>query len=1418
MSNRFHSKYHRKNHHTYGNATNPEASHDPIASPDQPFLGDFSLQGALCAVAPASAYAGYFYSNNTALCAMAGNRGLYVRGLNPTTSVGIESFSLNIPLSTAYGRNLLHGQVGINKNIITTGYVLDVLGDTNLDGNLNVVKDVQIDGEDLTASTATFNLLNTLPTTTINFGGAATNIEIGSTASTSTVNINGTEQSTNCTTGALVVDGGVGIAKNLNVCGTVALNGTTESTSCTTGTLVVAGGVGIAKNLNVCGNATIAGDLTVDGTWTYLNTEVQVTSAIQVYNTGTGPALKVTQSGTQPIAHFIDSNGDDIVFNDNGYVGIGINTPTEKLTVIGKVSATGFRADQGKPSNVDSSTNGYAFGSDGDTGLFSPINTGGAANGLLSLYSNNVERLRIDNTLVSINSDLSAQDDIYVTDNLYFGGGLQPDTNLYRKSANLLKTDDSFEATKIYSTNTAGNSDQWNSTYTSVSKASADWDYAATNIDGKMPLFTNIPVSKIGDLSYLGLDIKGDFKSPQATDWSKPYIMREKSGKYIGLRGGYNGLYRKQFYFYASTEDLNDLLVTDIEYKPNFLSTTEYVEDIYGANEYGFSVLIRNTVNSNYKVYWININDTLDFSYHTYVDITTIWNTNGLGSLVYCPEASCYIGTKLNPVVFYIFNLDLSLRGSAYTHVNLAFGSSYLTVGTYYGTTQTGNLINHTNRPNVHYYVENNNIYISHLIVNTFFYPNNLFNVGFNAVVVFNLSTNTYSDYYPKVGGKYTIDPDNYQAPNRTYTNTVSLPFFVTTPTADSSVLYFEGMKLRQFYNIDNDIVLEGIKHHYYDLTRFLFKKHNINSGKTWKDVVLAPYKLTDPPTTYGSEKSFYPDDASYLGKMVQLGGWISPNRIFLIANSKSTVESVPSDKQVIAEFTNTTDRRTIYTSNDSLALPNDVFLDTSTVLSPYNNILHFTLESSGNMRCKVLDGLVYKEINGDTLAITNSNVYTLPSDYVTKINNIVIADTNYVTGVTYQWKLWHLKNNLFALGYGYSNATNSKVYCKLLTYNTGTSQFTALTTGAIVDSDTAYTGYTNMTYFSTGSCVIYDNGTDLYCLFSGPQPNRPGLSYQTYFCLKITQSTNTVTGSKHVTSSWMGNNTSYFSIHPSFGPCFMRDSDNISKLFFFYYNNISETNLNTRIVNCFNSILANGLTYASTLYSLTLQAAQGFIIYTSEFPVFIRGSQYKVATGSYNLENIFGTAGVKNKTLYCYVEIIGGIAQLTFYNTRLADNLDMVYIGTVTTGSLGITDSHFDNITKLSNSIKTDNSGRVGINSDIYQDYTLTVGGTIKNDPKAPVTTTTTPYLVSQDDHDKTILANSGSTININLPSGLKAGTQISVIRKGTGTVQFAQGTGSPTIKTTPTASFTKLAFENSAASAYWSGNEWYLVGDLLS
>lgn len=52
MSSRLHNKYHRHNHHTVNieDPRYPDASHDPIASPESPFLGDFVLNGTLSAI------------------------------------------------------------------------------------------------------------------------------------------------------------------------------------------------------------------------------------------------------------------------------------------------------------------------------------------------------------------------------------------------------------------------------------------------------------------------------------------------------------------------------------------------------------------------------------------------------------------------------------------------------------------------------------------------------------------------------------------------------------------------------------------------------------------------------------------------------------------------------------------------------------------------------------------------------------------------------------------------------------------------------------------------------------------------------------------------------------------------------------------------------------------------------------------------------------------------------------------------------------------------------------------------------------------------------------------------------------------------------------------------------------------------
>ena len=86
----------------------------------------------------------------------------------------------------------------------------------------------------------------------------------------------------------------------------------------------------------------VVGNLSVEGDTVTLNTESFATSAFEVENSGTQIAFKVSQTGTNGIARFLDD--EDVVLDvaDGGWVGIGVEgQSTVALTVAGNISATG---------------------------------------------------------------------------------------------------------------------------------------------------------------------------------------------------------------------------------------------------------------------------------------------------------------------------------------------------------------------------------------------------------------------------------------------------------------------------------------------------------------------------------------------------------------------------------------------------------------------------------------------------------------------------------------------------------------------------------------------------------------------------------------------------------------------------------------------------------------------------------------------------------------------------------------------------------------------------------------------------------------------------------------------------------------------------------------------------------------------
>lgn len=114
MSSRFHNKYHRHNHHTSPteDPRYPDSSHDPIASPDSPFLGPFVLYGSL------SSY-GSFPLNTSQNLSAPVTPGVFVAA--SATEIAIQTFGgINIDGAINATQGIVAANISFTGNVIQT--------------------------------------------------------------------------------------------------------------------------------------------------------------------------------------------------------------------------------------------------------------------------------------------------------------------------------------------------------------------------------------------------------------------------------------------------------------------------------------------------------------------------------------------------------------------------------------------------------------------------------------------------------------------------------------------------------------------------------------------------------------------------------------------------------------------------------------------------------------------------------------------------------------------------------------------------------------------------------------------------------------------------------------------------------------------------------------------------------------------------------------------------------------------------------------------------------------------------------------------------------------------------------------------------------------------------------------------------
>jgi hypothetical protein len=193
-------------------------------------------------------------------------------------------------------------------------------GTTNVKNNLDVDGDVNIDGGDLTVSTATFNLANTTATT-VNFAGAGTLVNIG--AATGTTNVKNN----------LDVDGDVNIDG-----GDLTVSTATFNLANTTATTVNFAGAGTLVNIGASsGTTTVKNNLSVDGNLTVNGTTTAVHS-----NVVTIDDPIITLGGDTSVAEITKDRGIEFKYAGatvaiTNYIGNGTTTVTATVA-----STTGY--------------------------------------------------------------------------------------------------------------------------------------------------------------------------------------------------------------------------------------------------------------------------------------------------------------------------------------------------------------------------------------------------------------------------------------------------------------------------------------------------------------------------------------------------------------------------------------------------------------------------------------------------------------------------------------------------------------------------------------------------------------------------------------------------------------------------------------------------------------------------------------------------------------------------------------------------------------------------------------------------------------------------------------------------------------------------------------------------------------------